>query len=68
MSKKIILILYMEKNYKMILSIIWGLGLASIFRKICDKNSCVVIKAPLDMSSYYQKNNEKCYSFSKTEC
>ena len=58
----------MEKNYKIILSIIWGLCLASLFRKICDKNSCVVIKIDIKLHTFinilsckiliYAKNND----------
>tara|TARA_B100001057_G_scaffold476948_1_gene545614 strand:- start:521 stop:706 length:186 start_codon:yes stop_codon:yes gene_type:complete len=58
----------MEKNYyKILFSIIWGLGLSSLFRKICPKNNCVVIKAPKDMDTYYQTKRKKCYSFERDD-
>ncbi len=44
-----------ERTNTIIISIIWGLGIASIFRKICNNNKCIVIKAPSNMDSYYQK-------------
>jgi len=59
-----------EKTNTIIISIIWGFGIATIFRKICNNNKCIVIKAPTNMDSYYQKKNKKCYNFSKenTNC
>ncbi len=29
-----------------IISIIWGLGLAALFRRTCKNRNCIVIKAP----------------------
>ena len=31
---------------KIIISIIWGLGLAALFRKVCKGRNCIVIKGP----------------------
>lgn len=47
-----------------IVSIILGLGLASIFRKVCSNNNCLVIKGPkiVDMDKYY-KIDKKCYKY-----
>ena len=43
---------------KYMISIILGLGLASLFRKSCEKRNCLVFEAPpLD------KHNGKCYKF-----
>ena len=52
-----------------IVSIIWGIGLAALFRKIC-KDKCVVIKSPQNIDSYKQKKNDNCYVFEKNtiEC
>ena len=47
-----------------IVSIILGLGLASMFRKVCSNNNCLVIKGPkiVDMDKYY-KIDKKCYKY-----
>ena len=52
-----------------IISIIWGLGLACLFRKAC-KNNCIVINAPSDINSYIEHIDNKCYRFTKNniEC
>ncbi len=59
-----------ERTNTIILSIIWGLGIAALFRKVCDGNSCIVIKAPRDMDSYKQEKKNNCYVFERnnTEC
>jgi hypothetical protein len=47
-----------------IVSIILGLGLASMFRKVCSNNNCLVIKGPkiVEMDKYY-KIDKKCYKY-----
>ena len=35
-----------SKHGKIIISIIWGLGLAALFRKVCEGRNCIVIKGP----------------------
>jgi len=57
---------------KIIISIIWGLGLAAIFRKVCKGRSCIIIKSP-NMAEYQNKVygfGNKCYTFSSqvTNC
>lgn len=58
-----------EKVNTIIISIIWGLGVATIFRKICTNDKCIVVKAP-KMKNYVQKNDDDCYEFAKqyVEC
>jgi len=51
-----------------IISIIWGLGVACLFRKICDSNSCVVVKYPLNLDDYFVHKKNKCYNFKTKEC
>lgn len=50
------------------LSIVLGLGLATLFRKACDSKNCLVFKAPpmdkIDKQVF--KYNEKCYTFNKS--
>ena len=31
---------------RIIISIIWGFGLATLFRKICKGKNCIILKAP----------------------
>ena len=47
-----------------IVSIILGLGLASMFRRICNNNTCLVIKGPkiVEMDKYY-KIDKTCYKY-----
>ena len=49
-----------------IVSIILGLGLASMFRRICNNNTCLVIKGPkiVEMDKYY-KIDKKCYKYNQ---
>jgi hypothetical protein len=48
-----------------IISIILGLGLAAMFRKVCSKGTCVVIKGPSlkDVEQYHYKIKEDCYKY-----
>lgn len=59
-----------EKINSYLVSIIWGLGIATFFRKICDDNKCIVIKAPSNMLKYKQQIGNQCYTFEKenVEC
>jgi len=55
-----------------IISIIWGFGLALLFRKVCQNNQCVIVKVPPNFyrsgSIIYEKN--QCYELHKylSEC
>ena len=58
-----------KTNYgKNIISIILGLGLASLFRNICKNRNCMDFYGPdigkLENTTY--KYNDKCYNFSHT--
>jgi len=71
-----------DKNFfkneytKIILGIIWGLGLACIFRSACEGRKCIIYKAPnpveIKNKIYGHKYNdeEKCYKFDtiNTQC
>ena len=48
-----------------LLSIILGLGLATLFRKVCKGRNCMVFKgAPMnEVEQNVYKNNNKCYQF-----
>ena len=52
-------------NGKYILSILLGLGLATLFRKACNSRNCLVFKAP-DLDKIKGKifnHDNKCYEF-----
>lgn len=48
-----------------IISILLGLGLATLFRKVCNERNCIVFKGPkLDkVSDQVFKFKNKCYKF-----
>jgi|TARA_B110000208_G_scaffold151771_1_gene183420 hypothetical protein len=50
---------------KIIISIIWGLGLAAIFRKVCKGRSCIIIKSPnvKEFEKGVYDFDNKCYTF-----
>ena len=48
-----------------VISIILGLGLASLFKRVCRDNDCVIIKGP-ELSSIKDKVfkfEDKCYTY-----
>lgn len=61
-----------SKIGQIILSILLGFGLATVFRKVCKGNSCLVIKGPnpSDVQKYYYKIDEECYKYTPyvTKC
>lgn len=50
---------------KVFISILLGLGLASLFRKVCKDRECIVFKAPnlSELKEKIYKYGEKCYTF-----
>lgn len=50
---------------KVIMSILLGFGLASLFRTICKDNNCLVFHAPPldDFKDKIYKNNGKCVKY-----
>ena len=57
---------FIDNKYGVIIiSVIWGLGLATLFRKVCKGRNCIVIKAPDPdnvKKNIYNFDN-KCYKF-----
>ena len=57
---------------KIIVSCILGLGLASLFKKVCIDDSCLIIKSPPkeEIEGSVFKHANKCYSYSPevTKC
>uniref|UniRef100_A0A6C0EVJ4 Uncharacterized protein n=1 Tax=viral metagenome TaxID=1070528 RepID=A0A6C0EVJ4_9ZZZZ len=60
------------KTGRYLMSIILGLGLASLFRTICKEKNCIIFKAPpLDeMDGKVYKYQDKCYTYKSvsTKC
>jgi len=50
---------------KIIISVLLGLGLSTLFRKVCNDRNCLVFKAPgidkIDDKTY--KYDNKCYKY-----
>ena len=57
---------------KIIMSILLGFGLASLFRTVCKDRDCIIFHAPpLDkIQDKIYKNGEKCYKYTPvaTKC
>ena len=55
-----------------VISIILGLGLAAIFRRVCTEGNCIVIQGPdvQEVQKYFYKINDQCYKYSPvfSEC
>jgi len=50
------------------ISILLGLGLATLFRKVCTDKNCIVFNGPVitDVSGKTYKYGEKCYKYEPT--
>lgn len=48
-----------------IISILLGLGLATLFRKVCNERNCIVFKGPAlnKVKGQVFKFNDRCYQF-----
>jgi hypothetical protein len=50
---------------RILMSVILGIGLASLFRIVCKDKNCIIFKAPplddIDVKVY--KFNDKCYTY-----
>ena len=57
-----------EKYNTILISILWGLGISALFRKICKSKNCVVIQTPSNFdinNKIIKKSNGKCYKLIK---
>lgn len=52
-------------NSKYVLAIILGIGLSSLFRKVCKDRNCLVFKSPdlKEVNGKIFKYNNKCYKY-----
>ena len=57
--------LMQSKEGRIVISVILGFGLATIFRKVCKDNNCIVVKGPKieDVQKYYYRIDESCYKY-----
>ena len=53
------------KNGRILISIILGLGLSSIFRKVCKDRDCIIYRAPApkNVKEQVYQFNGTCYRF-----
>lgn len=53
------------KKGQILISIILGLGLASIFRRVCNDGNCLVIEGPPleEVENKIFKQDNKCYKY-----
>ena len=73
MSSKNNLITFVNsKSGIIIMSIIWGLGISCLFRRVCKGRNCIVLTAPdpNTVQNNIFKYNDKCYKYSThpTKC
>jgi hypothetical protein len=54
-----------SKDGRLFVSIVLGFGLATLFRKVCKGNSCIVVKGPKpsEVQKHYYKIEDKCYKY-----
>lgn len=58
-----------SRIFVILISMIWGFGLALLFRKICQNDQCVIVKVPPIFDKHddiiYDNKNNKCYKLEK---
>ena len=64
---------FLKNEYtKIILGILWGFGLACIFRSACNGRSCIIYKAPKpkEIKGNIYTHDKKCYTYEpiSTKC
>jgi hypothetical protein len=57
---------------QILISVILGLGLATVFKKICKGQNCIVIQSPdiKEIEKYYYKVDDNCFKYTPyvTQC
>jgi hypothetical protein len=63
------MILSNEKINEIFFSIIWGIGISVLFRKICKNGNCVIVRIPkkniIEEKVFLNYDTGKCYRFEK---
>jgi hypothetical protein len=54
-----------DEKSRIIISIIWGLGLAMLFRRSCRQRECIILRGPKpsDMENKIYAFDDKCYKY-----
>lgn len=52
-----------SESGKIIISCILGFGLASLFKKVCIDDNCLIIKSPPNIEGNIFKFQDKCYTY-----
>ena len=64
--------IFKTETGRIIISLLLGLGLATLFRKVCKNRDCIVFHAPdiEKIKGQIFKFNDKCYTFKEkiTKC
>ena len=57
--------LFKDETGRLIISILLGLGLAALFRRVCKDKKCMIIKCenPQEVQEKVYRHNEKCYKY-----
>lgn len=60
------------KASAIIMSIVLGLGLAALFRRVCDGSKCIIVEGPdvKETDGVYYKIDKDCYKYTPvaSEC
>ena len=72
MKQSPVSIIFSSETGIILVSVLLGLGLSSLFRKVCEDGNCVIIKSPerKDIEEKIFKQDNKCYKYkaSSTSC
>lgn len=54
---------------RILISVLLGFGLATLFRKVCNGKHCIVVKGPPmdELNKFYYKIDEDCYKYTPYE-
>lgn len=54
-----------SNDVKIVFSVIWGLGLASLFKRVCKGRNCIIYRSPHidDIQGKAFNFNNKCYNY-----
>ena len=53
---------------KIFISIILGLGIATLFRKVCEGRNCIIFEGPKEnIENIVHKYQDKCYKYKSKE-
>jgi len=56
-----------SKNGRILMSVLLGIGISTLFRKVCKDRNCLVFKAPTfdKIKDKVFKFNDKCYTYTE---